>query len=134
MTVLKAKVNFRGTLRVIWRGFVHLSIAGAIVTAAILSVTSSADAGITRIQIISRGPAFGGYSFPQVGTYERIIGKGFGENNPTHRHNHVIFDIWLAPRHARGKVVYSFDFYIPKTTELSQGNHKSFYYAPKHGH
>src|SRR5260370_3698066 len=123
MTVLKAKVNFRGTLRVIWRGFVHLSIAGAIVTAAILSVTSSADAGITRIQIISRGAAFGGYSFPQVGTYERIIGKGFGEVSPTDRHNDVIVDLGLAPRNATGKVQNSFDFYILKTTAHSNDNH-----------
>jgi len=133
MPVLKAKVNFRGTLRVIWRGFVHLSIAGTIVAAAILSVTSAADAGITRIQIISRGAAFGGYSFPQVGTYERIIGKGFGEVSPTDRHNDVIVDLGLAPRNANGKVEYSFDFYILKPTDLSKGNHKVFYEAPNRG-
>jgi hypothetical protein len=103
------------------------------VAAAILSVTSAADAGITRIQIISRGPAFGGYSFPQVGTYERIIGKGFGEVSPADRHNDVIVDLGLAPRNANGKVEYSFDFYILKPTDLSKGNHKVFYEAPNRG-
>src|SRR6266699_6054015 len=133
MPVLKANVNFRGTLRVIWRGFVHLSIAGTIVAAAILSVTSAADAGITRIQIISRGPPYDGNSFPKVGAYERIIGKGFGEVSPTDRHNDVIVDLGLAPRNANGKVEYSFDFYILKPTDLSKGNHKVFYEAPNRG-
>src|SRR5438445_430569 len=133
MPVLKAKVNFRGTLRVLWRGLAHLSIASAIVTAAILSVTSAADAGITKIQIISRGPAFGGYSFAKVGAYERIIGKGFGEVSPTDRHNDVIVDLGLAPRNANGKVEYSFDFYILKPADLSKGNHKVFYEAPNRG-
>ena len=133
MPVLKAKVNFRGTLRVLWRGLAHLSIASAIVTAAILSVTSAADAGITKIQIISRGPAFGGYSFAKVGAYERIIGKGFGEVSPTDRHNDVIVDLGLAPRNANGKVEYSFDFYILKPADVSKGNHKVFYEAPNRG-
>lgn len=80
-----------------------LGIAIAFSTAAILFSPPPADAGITKIQIISRSPAFGGYSFPQVGTYERIIGKGFGELTPGDRHNNVIVDISLAPRNAKEK-------------------------------
>ena len=110
-----------------------LGIAIAFSTAAILFGPPPADAGISKIQIISRGPAFGGYSFPQVGTYERIIGKGFGELTPGDRHNNVIVDISLAPRNAKGKIEYSFDFYILKPTDLTKGNHKVFYEAPNRG-
>ena len=39
-------------------------------------VTTPADAGITRIEITSRTIAFGGYSFPGVGQFERIVGIG----------------------------------------------------------
>ena len=43
----------------------------------VLAVTPAADAGITKIQILSRGPAFGGFSFPRVGSQAlRNAGKG----------------------------------------------------------
>ena len=119
--------------RVLRNRFLRWSAAAALLAAAILSVTPAADAGITKIQIISRSPAFGGYSFSKVGTYERIIGRGFGELNPTDRHNKLIVDLGLAPRNAMGKVEYSFDFYILKPTDLSKGNHKIFYEAPNRG-
>ena len=99
----------------------------------LISPNPATNAGITRIQIISRAPAFGGYSFPKVGTYERIIGRGFGEISPTDRHNNVIVDVGLAPRNAKGKVEYSFDFYILKPTDLTKGNHRVFYEAPNRG-
>ena len=115
------------------RGFVGLGTASALAVAAILAMASAARAGVTKIQIISRGPAFGGYSFPKVGTYERIVGKAFAEINPGDGHNKMIVDIGLAPRNARGKVEYSFDFYVLKPTDLSKGNHKVFYEPPNRG-
>src|SRR5436853_7760723 len=101
-------------------------MARILMTAAILAVAPAADAGITRIQIISRGPAFGGYSFPKVGTYERIIGKGFGEISPVDRHNKVIVDLGLAPRNTNGKVEYSIEFYILQPTARTPVNHEVF--------
>lgn len=133
MAEYTARPSSRNRPGELWKPFLRLSIAAALLTAAVLSATPTAYAGITRIQIISRGPAFGGFAFPKVGTYERIVGKGFGELNPTDRHNHLIVDIGLAPRNATGKVEYSFDFYILKPTDLSKGNHKVFYEAPNRG-
>src|ERR1700730_14780455 len=133
MAAPKAQEHFRRIPRVLRHPLVQLSIAGALVTAAILAATPAANAGVTRIQIISRAPAFGGYSFPKVGTYERIIGRGFGEISPKDRHNNAIVDVSLAPRNAKGKVEYSFDFYILKPTDLTKGNHKVFYEAPNRG-
>jgi len=92
-----------------------------------------ADAHIRKIQIVSRVAAFGGFSFPSVGPYERIVGKAYGEINPADRHNSPIVDIRFAPRNADGNVEYSFDFYILKPVDLSKGNHKVFYEAPNRG-
>jgi len=110
-----------------------LGIGVVLLVVGVLAVTPAANAGITKIQILSRGPAFGAYSFPRVGPYERIVGKGFGEIGPGDGHNRVIVDIGLAPRNAKGKVEYSFDFYILKPVDLSKGNHKVFYEAPNRG-
>lgn len=127
------QANFHKTARIRWRRLVRASAAAALAAAAILLAATTADARITKIQIISRTPAFGGFSFPGVGPYERIIGKGFGEISPTDPHNNMIVDIGLAPRNAAGKVEYSFDFYILKPINLNRGNHKVFYEAPNRG-
>src|SRR5437899_12997250 len=79
MATPMAHTNFLKARRLLCRGVLRWGMAGALVAAAILAVATAAGAGVTKIQIISRGPAFGGYSFPKVGTYERIIGKAFAE-------------------------------------------------------
>lgn len=92
------------------------------------------DAHITKIQIITKeSPTFGGYSWPGVGQYEKIVGKAFGEVDPADPKNSLIVDIGLAPRNARGKVEYSFDFYILKPIDLSRGAHKVVYEPPNRG-
>jgi hypothetical protein len=92
------------------------------------------EANITRIQILTKeSPTFGGYSWPGVGQYEKIVGKAFGEVDPTDPKNSVIVDILLAPRNARGKVEYSFDFYILKPIDLTRGAHKVVYEPPNRG-
>ena len=97
---------------------------------------ATAQARITRIEIdpaLSQSPTFGGYSWPGVGQYERIIGKAYGEVDPHDRQNRVIVDVELAPRNARGNVEYSFDFYILKPIDLSQGADKMMYEPPNRG-
>jgi Alpha/beta hydrolase domain len=111
----------------------RISIVVLLGIAAAFAVAPAAEAGITKIQIISRSPAFGGYAFPGVGPYERIVGKGFGEISPTDRRNKVIVDIDHAPRNANRKVEYAFDFYILKPVDLSKGNHKVYYEPPNRG-
>ena len=71
-----------------------------------------AEARITKIEITTRDLAFGGYSWPGVGQYERIVGVAYAEVNPSEPKNAVIVDIGLAPRNSSGNVAYSFDFYI----------------------
>src|SRR5262245_56059346 len=83
-----------------------------------------AEARITKIEIDaakSESPTFGGYSWPDVGQYEKLVGKAYGEVDPHDRQNRVIVDIEYGPRNARGKVEYSFNFYILKPVDLSKG-------------
>jgi hypothetical protein len=93
-----------------------------------------AEARITRIEITAHeSPTFGGYSWPGVGQYEKIVGKAYGEVNPHDRQNRIIVDIELAPRNARGNVEYSFDFYLLKPIDLGKGAHKMMYEPPNRG-
>jgi len=67
--------------------------AGAVLAAPL------AEARITRIEITQlESPTFGGFSWPKVGQYEKIVGKAYGEVNPHDRQNRVIVDIEFAPR------------------------------------
>ncbi len=63
-------------------------IAPALFAALALAAPRVADARITRIEIDatkSESPTFGGYSWPKVGQYEKIVGKAYGEVNPHDR-------------------------------------------------
>src|SRR5258706_1042295 len=103
---------------------------------AALFTASPADARITRIEIDtarSQSPTFGGFSWPGVGQYEKIVGKAFGEVNPHDRQNRVIVGIEFAPRNARGNVEYAFNFYILKPIDLSKGARRMMYEPPNRG-
>ena len=113
-----------------------LSTAFAASLAAGLFAASPADARITRIEIDtarSQSPTFGGFSWPNVGQYEKIVGKAYGEVNPHDRQNRVIVDIEFAPRNARGNVEYAFNFYILKPIDLKKGARKMMYEPPNRG-
>src|SRR5258708_36013127 len=93
-----------------------------------------AHARVKKVQISGKeSPTFGGYAWPGVGQYEKIVGKAFGEIDPNDSKNAVIVDLQLAPRNATGKVDYSFDFYILKPIDLAKGNHKMLYEPPNRG-
>ena len=83
-----------------------LRLCGASLLVTGLLSASVAQARITQITILTRGTAFGGYSFPVVGQYEFITGVATGEASPSNPQNAVITDIQLAPRNANGNVVY----------------------------
>jgi len=93
-----------------------------------------AEARVTRIEITTvESPTFGGYSWPGVGQYEKVVGIAYGEVNPYDRQNRVIVDLELAPRNSRGNVEYAFNFYILKPIELKKGAHKVMYEPPNRG-
>jgi hypothetical protein len=76
------------------------------------ALTSSAEVRITRIEISRiESPTFEGGSFGTVGPYEKLVGRAYGEIDPTDRRNAVIVDVGLAPRNARGLVEYDTDIF-----------------------
>ncbi len=96
----------------------------ALCCAAVLNV-AVADAHIIRLEITSvESPTFEGRSFGDVGPYEKLRGRAYGEVDPEDPRNAVITDIELAPRNANGMVEYSMDIYILKPVNLGRGNHK----------
>lgn len=112
----------------------------ALLTTVLVSVVvvlwgaSLAEARITRIQINRvESPTFGGASFGDVGQYEKLVGRAFGEIDPTDPRNAVIADIGLAPINARGKVEYSTDIYILRPINSTRGNHRLFYEVNNRG-
>jgi hypothetical protein len=62
-----------------------------------------------------------------------ITGITTGEVDPNDPQNAVITDLQLAPRNAKGHVVYQHNFYILKPMDLSKGNHKMMYEPPNRG-
>jgi hypothetical protein len=69
-----------------------LAMFGALV----LGAVAPTEARITKVQITAtESPTFGGYSWPEVGQYEKIVGKAFGEVDPADPQNALIADIGL---------------------------------------
>ncbi len=88
-----------------------------------------AKQGITML-IIDRveSPTFEGRVFDEVGPYEKLIGRAFGEVDPNDPLNQVIVNLDKAPRNVRGMVEYSVDVYILKPVVMDRGN-KILYYT-----
>ena len=103
------------------------------VTICLLLFVHIANAGTVKVVITSRALAFGGKAFGNVGTYEVLKGKAYGEVHPLLPRNAVITDIQFAPRNAAGMVEYSTDIYILKPVDLNKGNHKLFAELPNRG-
>jgi len=103
-----------------------LSIAGATLLSAGL-LAGSAEARITRIEITKTEPAFGGQSFGDVGPYERVVGRAFGEIDPRLPGNRIIQDIDLAPKNARGMVEYETDIDILRPADRTRSNGVLFF-------
>jgi len=91
------------------------------------------EARITRIEITKIEPAFGGQTFGDVGAYERIIGRAYGEVDPSLPANAIIQDIGLAPRNAKGSVEYVTDIDILRPLDPSKGNGILFFNVVNRG-
>src|SRR5215207_4048029 len=105
----------------------HLRAATLTATAITVLVCASAEARITRVEISSVEPAFGGTSFDPAGAYQRVKGRAFGEVDPNEPSNAIIQDIKLAPRNARGMVEYATEIDILRPTEMARGNGLLFF-------
>ena len=96
-----------------------------------------AHARITRIEITrTESPAFAGVSFGAAGQYEKLIGRAFGEVDPSDRRDpaaSLITDIDLAPRNARGMVEYDTGIIILRPVDPSRSNRRLFYELTNRG-
>ncbi|WP_046869451.1 alpha/beta hydrolase domain-containing protein [Microvirga massiliensis] len=106
----------------------HLrSTTALVVTVAAVLLTGTAEARITRLEVSSVEPVFGGRSFEPVGPYKRVRGRAFGEVDPNAPANAIIQDIQLAPRNARGMVEYATEIDILRPADLGRGNGVLFF-------
>jgi hypothetical protein len=114
----------------------------------VLIPTYSSEARIISVQMSEPTIAFGGYSWPGVGQYEKITGVAYAEVDPADRRNAIIVDIGLAQTQAApgqpgktpsGKVAYLLNFYILKPVNLNavdrslNGYGKVMYEPPNRG-
>ena len=133
MNKAKSGTTRRVSTRVPQRRLISLSVASALAASAALLAAPAVDARITKLNITATTLAFGGYSYPGVGQYQRVYGTATGELNPNDPHNSGIIDLALAPRLANGNVEYTTTFYLLKPVDLSKGNHKVHYEPPNRG-
>jgi hypothetical protein len=112
---------------------VPLSIAALTAGLALADGPAPAEARITRIEISRTEPAFGGQSFAPAGPYRRLIGRAFGEVDPTLAQNTVIQDIDLAPRNGRGMVEYATDIDLLTPADPGRGNGTLLFHVVNRG-
>ena len=77
---------------------------------------------VTRLDITSREPAFGGRSFGAVGEYEILLGTATAVADPGAPRDAGIADLENAPRNADGLVEYTFEVDILKPVDIARGN------------
>jgi hypothetical protein len=88
---------------------------------------------VTRLVIQKREHFAKGHEFSITGAYEKIVGKFYGEVDPTDGLNRIIVNLRKAPRNRRGRVEYSSHFCILKPFDMARGNGKIFFDAPNRG-
>ena len=77
---------------------------------------------VTRLDITSREPAFGGRSFGAAGPYEILLGTATAVADPNAPLDAGIVDLENAPRNADGLVEYTFEVDILKPVDITRGN------------
>jgi hypothetical protein len=88
--------------------------------------------GVERLQIVSRGPAFGGAPFDTGGEYESIVAVAYMRINPSHPLNRGIADIDKAPS-ADGWLRYKTDVLIVRPREPVRASKVLLVEAPNRG-
>src|SRR5438552_15920257 len=87
----------------------------------IVFCVSTADAHVTRVELLSREDVQSGRAFGLVGAYERIIGRVYFAVSPENVHNRQIVDLDKALRKVQGDVEFCADVYLYKAKDLIRG-------------
>jgi hypothetical protein len=112
-----------------WRPLLRAAGAAALLAL----VAPAAEARVKRIEVDQRVPAYDGVAVGEVGPYEWVIGRAFGELDPADRRNAAIQDIDLAPKNANGRVEYTATFSILKPVSAEAANGVLLYQVPNRG-
>src|SRR6266481_5829641 len=96
-------------------------------------VTSSAEAHVARVEIVSRTDVQDGRAFGLAGSYERIVGRVYFAVKPENIHNRQIVDLDKAPRNAQGEVEFSADLYLYKPKDMARGNNAVLFEVSNRG-
>jgi hypothetical protein len=116
------------------RRIAGLRRAGCLAAAiACLTSPNQASAEVTRIEVVSRAAANGGRVVGNVGPFEILRGRAYGEIDPSDSHNVIIQDLALAPRNERGHVEYVATFALAKPVDLSRGARVLLYQVVNRG-
>jgi hypothetical protein len=101
----------------------------------VASLSSPAWAAATpRIRItITKTEPLDSSSYGAIGTYEKLTGLIWGEEDPADPRNAIITDLNLAPTNSNGMVDYSAEFVLVKPVDMSKGNGILRYDAPNRG-
>ncbi|MGE0132152.1 MAG: alpha/beta hydrolase domain-containing protein [Blastocatellales bacterium] len=91
------------------------------------------QAGVTRIEIISRADLLNGKEFGLAGPYEKVIAKVYFAVDPNNPHNKIIVDLDKARRNEQGLVEFSADLYILRPKDLNRGNGAALFEIPNRG-
>ena len=98
----------------------HYRAVLALAFAASLSLTSTAEARLMRLEISKREIVAGGMAFGSAGAYEKLSGRAWFEADPAIERNGAVFDIGLAPLNGRGAVEFSADMVILKPVDMAK--------------
>ena len=101
--------------------------------AALLLLTSQAQAQVVSIHIDRVEPFADGASFGLVGAYERVIGTAKGELDPKDPANAAIIGLDRAPRNASGRVEYDTDLFLLRPMDAAKGNHALLFEVTNRG-
>jgi hypothetical protein len=103
-----------------------LGIAGLLGIGAVATAPAAhaAGTGITQVNVLSSGVAFGGCSIGNIGTFSFMRGWAVESIDPANPLNAVIIDIANAQKDANGFVNVLFNFDIVYPTDLSKSNGK----------
>ncbi|HYT19156.1 MAG TPA: alpha/beta hydrolase domain-containing protein [Candidatus Polarisedimenticolia bacterium] len=93
-----------------------------VLTLLIVFCVSTADAHVTRVEIVSREDVQAGRTFGLAGAYEKIVGRLYFAVSPENVHNRQVVDLDKAPRNAQGEVEFSADLYLYKPKDMNKGN------------
>ncbi len=95
--------------------------------------TITAQARVTRVDIVSRQDVLGGQTFGTAGAYERITGRVYFAVDVANVHNRRIVDLEKAVNLRNGEVEFWADFVLVGPKEPQRGNGTMLLEVPNRG-